>query len=183
MTTKSQATHLCPEPTGFLLRGWERAIRAIRVLHSLAPDWDGAGGRPVPADKIASAVRFCQLMRDAKQPPPSAVYPLVEGNIMIDWRSAEGVVVRFEVESPGRGEFMTTFPDGRKTQFQDYHWEADPAFQYLPRDEPERTAEDYCREAEASAPRLFGVTYVSRPRPRRRDKRYSTKQKSFSLAA
>lgn len=140
------ATPRVSDPADFLLPDWDRAVRAVRSLHSLPADWDGAGGRPVSPEKIASAVRFCHLMRDAGQPPPSAVYPLSDGNIMIEWRFSSGVIVRFEVESPGRGEFMATFPDGRKTQFWDYHWEADHSL-FLGTGESDPPLRSPCRPA------------------------------------
>ena len=106
-----------------MLRGWDRAMKAIQSLRELEPDWDGQGGHPIPADKLASAVSFCRLMRADGKPPPSAVYPLSDGNVMIEWSYPDGVMVRFEIESPGRGEFMATFPDDRKAEFSGYHWE------------------------------------------------------------
>ena len=117
-----------PEPSftnelsDFLLCGWDRAVRAIRCLHSLTSNWDGAGGRAVDSAWIASAVRFCHVMREANKPAPSSVYPLSDGNIMLEWRLPQEVIVRFEIEGPGRGEFMTTYPDGQKATFQEYHW-------------------------------------------------------------
>lgn len=111
------------EPSEVLF-GWARAIRAIHSLHALPSDWDGSGACAISSAMIASAVRFCHVMRTSNQPPAS-VYPLADGHIMIEWRFPAGQIVRFEVEEPGRGEFMTTYSDSRKTMFSDYHWSSE----------------------------------------------------------
>lgn len=98
---------------------WENASRRLWSLRGLRKNWDGEGADEISAKYIASAAKLLVQLRfgtaevlgkKVPQRPPDDIYPLCEGNIIMEWRLPEEVIVRVEVEGEGVGQIMITYP-------------------------------------------------------------------------
>jgi hypothetical protein len=61
-----------------------------------------------------------KLMAD-KRTPPQDVYLLPDGNIILEWQHEDKRIERIEIEGPGYGQLMISFPNA-PAQFSDYIW-------------------------------------------------------------
>lgn len=107
--------------TDFLYQGWKNAVHWLAQIAKLAPGWDGAKGKVPTSEKVISALVFCRLLAKKTWFAPDRVYPLPDGNIMLEWQG-QSEVWRFEIEEPGSGELMITYSDGRRPEFAMYTW-------------------------------------------------------------
>ena len=103
--------------------GWEEAKENIQALVLLENDWDGEDASKICPLLIRSALYLAESERSKGRPAPHAVYPLPDGNIMLEWQHPDGIIERIEVEGFGRGELMVTYPN-KKAEFTQHTWHA-----------------------------------------------------------
>jgi len=96
---------------------WAVALEHIAKLSVLEADWDGEGACKISQALIESAYQLAIRLRSEGERPPQDVYPLNEGTIILEWQDvAKKIITRIEVETPGHGEVMISYPD-RETEF------------------------------------------------------------------
>jgi hypothetical protein len=100
---------------------WAEAELQLMGFATLGPDWDGEGASAVSLSTVLSALRLAEWLDQQGTAPPECVYPLCDGNIILEWSYPDGVIQRIEVKGPGRGQLMTTFPDA-PARFEPYTW-------------------------------------------------------------
>jgi hypothetical protein len=100
---------------------WEKAQDHILALMCLEENWDGEGASKVRPELIRSALRLANSLRGSGEPAPHDVYPLPDGNIVLEWQYPDGVIDRIEIEDVGRGRQMTSFPNAQPV-FRSWLW-------------------------------------------------------------
>ena len=100
---------------------WDQAQEHIRALLRLKPDWDGEGASPVRPDLIQSALQLTNKLIADEMAAPHDIYPLPDGNILLEWQQPDGIIQRIEIEEVGQGELMITYPDA-PAQFSKLTW-------------------------------------------------------------
>jgi hypothetical protein len=101
---------------------WAAADEELNELAILPFNWDGEGARPVKKPLIQSTLCLFDRLQAAGALPPTSVYPLAGGSIMVEWRHVDGTVESFEIREPGKAEVLLWFSDGRPSQFVPYYW-------------------------------------------------------------
>lgn len=117
--------------------------KQLDIISDLPDNWDREGGKKVNPEIIKSAKKFldvlylcrrpgscgflnCQADDDGwpGDPIPHDIYPLNDGNLMLEWQYPTGEIERIEIEQPGTGELMRTFPGKAniEAEFRTIHW-------------------------------------------------------------
>jgi len=81
----------------------------------------GSDGTPVRKEVVRSAIHLVDGLMTNNIGEPQDVYPLPNGNIILEWHRVGGVIERIEVEGLFKGELMRTFPDA-PAEFQQLNW-------------------------------------------------------------
>ena len=84
-------------------------------------DWDGEGAPQIQPDLIGSVLHLVKQLMEELRPAPQDVYPLPDGNIMLEWQHQDGIIERIEIEGVGRGELMITYPNA-PAEFFEMFW-------------------------------------------------------------
>jgi hypothetical protein len=110
---------------------WDKIFEQILAISRLETDWDGGGAPAVRPELIRSTMRLIHALRANGQAPPQDMYPLSDGNIILEWQFNNGVIWRIEVEGMEEGQMMITYPDKVAT-FSNLTWtKSRPSYLYL----------------------------------------------------
>lgn len=99
---------------------WKVIENHINKLADLKPDWDDCGADVIKSEFIQSAHKLAQTLQKDGYNPPDDIYPVNDGNIFFEWHLGK-MIVRIEIESPGEGQKMVSWPD-KSPVFTDVAW-------------------------------------------------------------
>jgi len=103
------------------IKKWERVREMILSLEHLEADWDGAGAPPVLGRIVRDAIRWCERLESHGSEAPITVYPLSDGNVILEWHLPDDVIKRIEIKPEGVAEEMITAPSA-KASFRTLPW-------------------------------------------------------------
>jgi hypothetical protein len=92
---------------------WDCAFNQVHAIARLEHDWDGDGAAPIGSHIIRSSSALLRKLRMMDHPAPNDVYPTYDGNIIVEWQSAEDIITRIEVDGLGTGEVMVSYPNAK----------------------------------------------------------------------
>lgn len=99
---------------------WTRAINAIVESGKLEPDWDSYGAEPIKEEVVRHATNTGIVFELCGAKPPTMAYPLVDGNIVLEWQMPDGIIHRIMIGDPNHElSLMTSYPDNRPATFSD----------------------------------------------------------------
>ena len=104
---------------------WEEAEKRLAQLAAEEPDWDGDGALAMLPGILPTCLKlFAKLKSEGKMPPTSLLLHS-DGTLLVDWRMTRGFYEDFEIEVPGKVEWMIQ-RNGCSTEFRDELIELEP---------------------------------------------------------
>jgi len=92
------------------LRRWEQVKEQIIALEQLEPGWDGADAPSVPLRMVRATISWTEHLKLQDVDPPHDVYPLSDGNVILEWQLPNDVIRRIEIKEDCVAREMVTYP-------------------------------------------------------------------------
>ena len=75
---------------------------------------------------MTATQKILGILRDRRQDAPNDLYHDDENNeIILEWQYQDDRIVRLSVQNGSHGELMTTYGDGRATEWHNVQWDGD----------------------------------------------------------
>lgn len=97
-------------------KAWQAVVEVWQL-------WDKGNWFPKRTDVILAGRKFLLLLKDKGMPVPNDSY--IDGEVdemIFEWQYPDDVIVRLWIQGAYFGELMTTYGDGRPTEWKTVQW-------------------------------------------------------------
>jgi hypothetical protein len=104
------------------VKRWELVKDKIIALEHLPPGWDGNDAPAVPSRVVRATISWAEHLKSRNEEAPNDVYPLSDGNVILEWHKPGDEIRRIEVKDDGTAEEMISYPSSA-TKFRTMTWQ------------------------------------------------------------